>query len=52
MVLKYVVVSPMMHDARNQAVRRAEAEGWTKVSVTGVQRIAYDTYEFTLIVGR
>jgi hypothetical protein len=52
MILKYVVTSPMMHDARNQAIRRAEAEGWSKISITNVQRIAYDTYEFTLIVGR
>lgn len=40
----------MMHDARSIALRRANAEGWARVSVTAVKQIGRHDYEVTLVV--
>lgn len=40
----------MMHDARSQAMRRAAAEGWKRVSVTAVKKVGLQDYEVTVIV--
>lgn len=42
----------MLHDARDQALRRAHAEGYSRVSITGIKKVMYDAYEVTLIVTR
>lgn len=40
----------MMHDARSVALRRANAEGWGRVSVTAVKQVGSQDYEVTLVV--
>lgn len=42
----------MLSDARDQAIRRAHAEGYSRVSVTSVTHVMYGTYEVTLVVSR
>lgn len=42
----------MLSDARDQAVRRAHAEGYSRVSVTSIKRVAYYAYEVALVVTR
>lgn len=42
----------MMQDARTIALRRANAEGWARVSVTAVKKVGLQDYEVTLIVSK
>lgn len=42
----------MMQDARSIALRRANAEGWSRVSVTAVIKTAPQSYDVTLVVSR
>jgi hypothetical protein len=42
----------MIQDARKIALRRAEAEGWKRVSITAVKKIGYQDYEVTLVVAQ
>lgn len=42
----------MMHDARSIALRRANAEGWSRVSVTAVKKVGLQDYDVTLIVSQ
>lgn len=42
----------MMSDAREQARRRAQAEGYSRVSVISVRKVAYDAFEVTVLVTR
>lgn len=50
MLLTYVIHTPMMHDARSVALKRAAAEGWKRASVTAVKRIGLSDYEVTVVV--
>jgi len=52
MVVTYTISTPMMHDARSIAMRRATAEGWGRVSVTNVKQVGAQAYEVTLIVSK
>jgi hypothetical protein len=40
----------MLSDAREQAIRRAHAEGYTRVSVMSITKVAYRSYEIALVV--
>jgi hypothetical protein len=42
----------MMHDARSIALRRANAEGWGRASVTAVKKVGLQDYEVTLVVSK
>lgn len=42
----------MLHDARSTALRRANAEGWSRASVTAVKQIGRHDYEVTLVVAK
>lgn len=42
----------MMQDARTIALRRANAEGWSRVSVTAVKKVGNQDYEVTLVVSK
>ena len=50
MVLNYTIHTPMMHDARTQAVNRAKAEGWTRITVTAVDKVGQSDYLVRLVV--
>jgi hypothetical protein len=50
MVLNYTIHTPMMHDARSQAVARARAEGWTRITVTAVDKVGQNDYQVKLVV--
>ena len=50
MVLQYTIHTPMMHDARTQAVNRARAEGWSRITVTAVDKVGPEDYQVSLIV--
>ena len=50
MVLNYTIHTPMMHDARSQAVARARAEGWTRITVTAVDKVGPNDYQVRLVV--
>lgn len=50
MVISYVIHTPMIHDARTQAMNRARAEGWKRVSVTAVDKVGPSDYEVKLVV--
>jgi hypothetical protein len=50
MVLNYTINTPMMHDARTQAVNRAKAEGWSRITVTAVDLVGQNAYRVTLVV--
>jgi len=47
MVVTYTISTPMMHDARSIAMRRATAEGWGRVSVTNVKQVAKTVVDVT-----
>lgn len=49
-IIRYTISTPMLSDARDQAIRRAHAEGYSRVSVTSVKRVAYGAFEVTLVV--
>lgn len=40
----------MMHDARTQAVNRARAEGWSRITVTAVDKVGPNDYNVRLVV--
>lgn len=50
MVLNYTIHTPMMHDARTQAVNRARAEGWSRITVTAVDKVGLNDYNVRLVV--
>jgi len=52
MVITYTITTPMMHDARTQAMNRAKAEGWRRVTITALNRLDANSYLVTLVVTR
>lgn len=40
----------MMQDARSQALRRATSEGWKRVSITAIKKVAEQTYEVSVVL--
>ena len=50
MVIRYTIHTPMIHDARTQAVNRAKAEGWSRITVTAVDLTGQNAYTVTLVV--
>lgn len=50
MILTYVIQTAMIHNARTVALRRAAAEGWSRVSVIAVKKIGFGAYEVTVTV--
>lgn len=40
----------MLHDARSQALRRATSEGWKRVSITAIKKVADQTYEVSVVL--
>lgn len=50
MVLAYTVATQFIGNARDIAIRRARAEGWTKATVINIVQIMPETYEVTLTV--
>jgi len=50
MLVTYTIHTQMLHDARSQAMRQAAAEGWKRVSVTAVKKIAPQTYEVSVVL--
>lgn len=51
-VITYDVYTPYIGSAREIAVRRARAEGWTRFSVLNVQKVGLDAYEVTLVISK
>jgi len=50
MVVVYDVYTQYIANARTIALKRAVAEGWSRATVTGMHKVAEDTYEVTLTV--
>lgn len=50
MVVTYTIQTPAMTDARNQAIRLANAQGFNKVMVLSIDQTTYGVYEVTLQV--
>lgn len=50
MVLNYTIHTPMMSDARTQAVNRAHAEGWSRVTIMAVDKVGPNDYRVSLVV--
>ena len=50
MLLTYTIHTPMMQDARSQALRRATSEGWKRVSITAIKKVAEQTYEVSVVL--
>jgi hypothetical protein len=48
MIVTYTVNTPMIHDAREQAVRLAKAQGFSRVIVLSVQKIGPDKWEIKM----
>lgn len=50
MVTTYEITTPAMHDAREQAIKLAQAQGYRRISVLSVDQIRYGVYRITLQV--
>jgi len=50
MLLTYTIHTQMLHDARSQALRQAASQGWTRVSVTAIKKVAPQTYEVSVVL--
>ena len=48
MIVTYTVDTPMIHDAREQAVQLAKAQGFARVIVLSVQKIGPDKWEIKM----
>ena len=48
MIVTYTVDTPMIHDAREQAVRLAHAQGYVRVVVLSVMKVGPDKWEIKL----
>jgi hypothetical protein len=43
MIVTYTIDTPMIHDAREQAVRLAKAQGYSRVSVLSIEKMGTGT---------
>ena len=50
MVTTYEITTPAMHDAREQAIKLAQAQGYRRISVLSVDQVKYGVYKVTLQV--
>ena len=48
MIVTYTVDTPMIHDAREQAVRLAKAQGFSRVIVLSINKIGPDKWEIKM----
>ena len=48
MIVTYTVDTPMIHDAREQAVRLAKAQGFDRVIVLSINKIGPDKWEIKM----
>jgi hypothetical protein len=48
MIVTFTINTPMIHDAREQAVRLAKAQGFERVTVLSVVRAGMDGWEVKL----
>ena len=50
MVSTYTINTPAMHDARDQAIKMAQAQGYRRISLLSIDQTSYGIYEVTLQV--
>jgi len=50
MLVTYTIHTPMLHDARSQAMSQAAAQGWKRISVTAVKKVGPQTYEVSVVL--
>lgn len=48
MVSTYTISTPAMHDARDQAIKMAQAQGYNRITVLSIDQVKYAIYEVTL----
>ena len=48
MIVTFTVDTPMIHDAREQAVRLAKAQGFSRVIVLSINKIGPDKWEIKM----
>ena len=52
MTITYTVTTHMLVNARDSALRRAEAEGWRNIQVLQTRQVGPQTYEIDVLVSR